>query len=90
MAISADQTPGNGLRHTAADTPGELALTIATTATGGTDIVVHRFRALLDDGMHETCNIEKHGHRLLYDSQSAGQHAFRFTLPLHNQPAKQS
>jgi hypothetical protein len=88
MAISADQTLGNGLRHTAADTPGELALTTAT--TGGTDIAVHRFWALLDAGMHENYTIKKHGNRLFYDNQSAGQHAFRFTLPLHNQPAKQS
>lgn len=31
MAISADQTPSNGLRHTLVDTPGEPACT--TTAT---------------------------------------------------------
>jgi two-component system sensor kinase FixL len=33
--------------------------------------------------------IEKHGGKLFYDSKTTGQHAFRFTLPLHNQtPAK--
>ena len=30
--------------------------------------------------------IEKHGGKLFYDSKTTGQHAFRFTLPLHNQP----
>jgi hypothetical protein len=50
MAISADLTPSNGLRHTAADTPRELALT--TAATGSRDIAVHRLEALLDACMH--------------------------------------
>ena len=90
MAISPDQTPGNGLRHTLVDTRGELARTTATAGTGSTSTAVHRFGALLDACMHETCIIEKHGGRLFYDNQSAGQHALRFTLPPHNQPAKQT
>ena len=90
MAISADQTPGNEPRRTLVNTPGELALTNATAATGSTDIAVHRFEALLDACMHETCIIGKHGGRLFYNNQSACQHAFRSTLPPYNQPAKQT
>ena len=90
MAISADQTHGNVLRHTLVDTPGEPACATAAAATGSTDTADHRFGALLDACMHETSITEKHGGRLFYNNQSAGQHAFRFTLPSHNQPAKQT
>ena len=34
--------------------------------------------------------IEKLGGKLFYDNRPAGQHAFRFTLPLYNQPAMQT
>jgi hypothetical protein len=51
MAISADRTSSNWLRHTVADTHGEPAR--ITAATVSTDTAVHRFGALLDACMHE-------------------------------------
>ena len=53
MAISANQTPGNGLRHTSTDTPGEPGRTTATAGAGSADTAIHRFGALLGACIHE-------------------------------------